>query len=301
MLQIKRHIYILLMLLTISMWSQETLEDDPEILQNNIDYRISEAEFDIINFNYFEAQKKLDDALQIALKAKNQTSVGIIYSKKGKLQLLIEEQDEAIKSLNAAVKVQRDSKDNVNLANSFKTLGEVYLSKKDYYQALDYFISAKTLFEQEGLNKNLAETLFLEGKNYIYLENYKKARVLFEQSIALAKNEDLVEVESNALINHGKVYAYLGDNEKALALTNEGIKLAKNNKFIEILKDGYLILSEINQNIKNYETSNFYLKSFIKLSDSLRVIKKANLSPEKQIKSLMNDQIKKNKETEEEL
>jgi signal transduction histidine kinase/ActR/RegA family two-component response regulator len=299
--QIKRYFYIVIMLFSISMWSQQTIDDDPEILQNNIDYRISQAEIDIANFSYYEAQKKLDEALKIALKAENYTSVGVIYSKKGKLQLIIEEQDEAIKSLNAAVKVQRDSKDNINLANSFKTLGEVYLSKKDYYQALDYFISAKTLFEQEGLNKNLAETLFFEGKTYIYLENYKKARALFEQSIALAKNEDLVQIESNALINHGKVYAFLGDNEKALALTNEGIKLAKNNKFFEILRDGYFVLSDINQNIKNYETSNFYLKSYIKLSDSLRAVKKANLSPEKQIQSLMNDQIEKNKKTEEEL
>src|SRR5690606_17242501 len=74
-----------------------------------------------------------------------------------------------------------------------------------------------------------------------------------------------------------------------------------NNKFIEILRGGYLILSDINQNITNYETSNFYLKSYLKLSDSLRTVKKANLSPETHIQFMMNDQINNNTKTEEEV
>ncbi len=299
--QIKRHLYIVVMLLSMSMWSQKTIDDDPEILQNNIDYRISQSEIDIENYNYFEAQKKLDDALELAVKLDNKKSIGIIYSKKGKLQLIIEEQDQALLSLNNAIKVQLDSKDNANLADSYKTLGEVYLSKKDNYQALDYFISAKTLFGQEGLNKNVAETLFLEGKTYLNLKNYKQARITLEQSIALAKKEGLVKIESAALINHGKVYAILGDNEKALTFANEGLKIAKNYNYPDIINDGYAVLSDINKNIENYKASNDYLRAYIKLSDSLRAVKKANLSPEKKIKSLMNDQIEKNKKTEEEL
>ncbi len=299
--QIKRYLYFAIMLFSISMWSQKTIDDDPEILQNNIDYRISQAEIDIENYNYFEAQKKLDDALELAIKAENNKSIGIIYSKKGKLQLIIEEQDEALKSLNKAIEVQRFSKDNINLASSYKTLGEVYLSKKNHAQALDYFKASKNLFEQEGLNKNLAETLFLEGKTYLNLENYKQARILFEQSIALAKKENLRKIESTALVNQGKVYASLNDNEKALGFANQGLQMAKNNNFPDVLSDAYSVLSDINQNIENYKASNFYLKAYINLSDSLRLVKKANLSPEKRIQSLMNDQIEKNKKTEEEL
>ncbi|WP_111308080.1 ATP-binding protein [Confluentibacter sediminis] len=299
--QIKRHLYVVIMLVSMSMWSQKTIDDDPEILQNNIDYRISQSEIDIENYNYFEAQKKLDDALELAVKLNNKKSIGIIYSKKGKLQLIIEEQDQALLSLNNAIKVQLDSKDNANLADSYKTLGEVYLSKKDNQQALDYFISAKTLFGQEGLNKNVAETLFLEGKTYVNLKNYKQARITLEQSIALAKKEGLVKIESAALINHGKVYAILGDNEKALTFANEGLKIAKSYNYPDIINDGYAVVSDIYKNIENYKASNDYLRAYIKLSDSLRAVKKANLSPEKKIKSLMNDQIEKNKKTEEEL
>lgn len=301
MFQIKGYLFMLIMLLSINIWSQKTIDDDPEILQNNIDYRISQAEIDVENYNYFEAQKKLDEALSLATDSKNNKSLGIIYSKIGKLQLLIEEQDDALKSLNNAIEVQRFSKDNINLANSYKTLGEVYLSNKNYAQAADYFTSAKHLFEQEGLNKNLAETLFLEGKTYLNLENFKQARILFEQSIALAKKEDLSRIEAVALINQGMIYDALGDNDKALAIANEGLLIAKNNNYSDVISEGYSVLSDINQNIENYKVSNYFLKAYIKISDSLRQVKKANLSPEKRIQSLMSDQIEKNKKTEEEL
>src|SRR5690606_14186695 len=211
-----------------------------------------------------------------------------------------EEQDEAIKSLNEAIKVQR-SNDNANLGNSYKTLGEVYLSKKDYNQAIDYFVSAKNLFLQESLNKNIAETLVLEGKTYLSLENHKKARELFDQSIQLAKKENLPRIESSALVKQASVFTLLGDNGKAIQLANEGLNIAKANKFPDIISEGYAVLSDATQNIGDYKTSNDYLRAFIKLSDSLRAVKKANLSPEKRIQSLMSDQIEKNKKTEEEL
>src|SRR5690606_10433775 len=294
------YICAILLLIGFNIWAQKSIEDDPEIIQNSIDYHISQSELDIANFDYFEAQKKLDDALELAIKAENNTSIGIIYSKKGKLHLIIEEQDEAIKSLNEAIKAQR-SNDNANLGNSYKTLGEVYLSKKDYNQAIDYFVSAKNLFLQESLNKNIAETLVLEGTTYLSLENHKKARELFDQSIQLAKKENLPRVESSALIKQASVFTFLGDNGKAIQLANEGLNIAKANKFPDIISEGYAVLSDATQNIGDYKTSNDYLRAFIKLSDSLRAVKKANLSPEKRIQSLISDQIEKTKRTEDQL
>ena len=69
--------------------------------------------------------KKIDDALEIATKIDDKKSIGLIYSKKGRLQLIIEDSDEAIISLNKAIEVQRLAKDNENLANSYKTFGDI--------------------------------------------------------------------------------------------------------------------------------------------------------------------------------
>lgn len=299
--QIKNYIYAFLMLLSISVVSQNSVENDPEIIQNNIDYRIAEANNDIENYDYYEAQKKLDEALEIAKKSKNKKSEGIIYLIKGKLQLIIEEEDNAIKSLTKAVEVQRLINDNVNIGDSYKTFGDIYRIKKDYYQALDQYKAAKTKFEEEELNENLSEVLLCESKTYMSLKNFRKARVLNEQAIFLAEKNGFLKLQSNGLINHGKIYNVLGDYEKALGFATEGLQIAKENNFVNILEEGYLVLSDINQNIGNYKLSNQYLKAHIKLSDSLDVIKRENLSPDKKVQFLMTDKIEENKKQAEKL
>lgn len=301
MTQIHKHILVLFMLLSLSMSSQNSVDKDPEILQNNINYRITQSEYDIDKYNYYQAQKKLDEALEIATEIDDKKSIGLIYSKKGRLQLIIEDLDEAIVSLNKAIEVQRLAKDNENLGNSYKTFGDIYVSKQNYKQALDYYRSAQTLFEQEGLNKELADVLLSEGKTYISINNYSKARMLIEQSIALSKRYYLFKTESSALINHGKVYTALGDPAKALTYANEGLSIAKTNHFAEIIDESYLVLSDINQKLGDYKLSNDYLRNHIKLSDSLRKVKRENLSEEKKIKFLLNDQIEDNKKQKEQL
>lgn len=301
MTQISKHILAIFMLLSLSVSSQNSIEKDPEILQNTINYRITQSEYDIDKFNYFEAQNKLDEALEIAQQIDDKQSIGLIYSKKGKLQLIIEELDEAIISINKAIEVQRFTKDNANLANSYKTFGDIYKSKKNYKLAIDYYISAQTLFEQEGLKNNLADVLLSEGETYIKLKDFNKARSLIEQSFALAKRINLPKIESSALINHGKVYSALGDQEKALSYTNEGIKLAKKNNYGDILNEGYIVFSDITQSIGDYKLSNEYLRNHLNLSDSLRKIKRENLSPDKKVQFLINDQIENSKRQEEEI
>ncbi|MFD1614643.1 ATP-binding protein [Gelatiniphilus marinus] len=295
MSKIINYIYAILMLLSFSVYSQKNIENDPEIIQNNIDYRITQAMVDIDNYSYYEAQKKLDEALDIAVNANNKKNEGIIYALKGELQLNIEETDNAIQSLNKAIAIQRLINDNVNIGNSYKIFGDIYFSKKDYYQALDQYTAAKSKFEEENLTESLAKVLLAEAKTYMELKNFRKARVLNEQAIVLSKKYNYLKIQSSGLANHGKIFSVLGDNEKALEYTNESIQIAKTNNYASILNEGYLILSDINNNLGNYKPSRDYLKAHLKLSDSLRLIKRANLSPQKQKEFLLADKNEENK------
>ncbi|MEW4924894.1 ATP-binding protein [Algibacter sp. 2305UL17-15] len=299
MSQIK-NIYIVLMLLSFSMFSQ-TLEEDPEIIQNNINYRIEQSQNDISNFKYFEAQKTLDEALALAEESNNKKSIGLIQSIKGKLHLIIEEEDVAIQSLNKAVEMQRITNDNKNLGRSFKTFGDVYMAKNNIYQALDSYRAAKSKFQEEQLDLELAETLLAEGNAYFELKNYRKARELVEQAVVIARKKELNKILSSALVCHGKVYDALNEPEKALNFTKEGLAIAKSNGYNTIKNTAYLVLSTIYENTQNHQLANNYLKYHINLSDSLRGVKRANLSPEKRIQFLINDQIENNKKQKAEL
>ena len=290
MSQINNYICAIILLLSLNASSQTSFEEDEETIQNTIDVRINQAQADIDNNAYYEAQEKYDEALQLAIKIDNKKSIGIIYSKIGKLKYIIEEPDEAIKSLIKANEVQRFAKDDVNLAETYKTLGNVYTSKKQYQQALDYYKSSKTLFEQEDLNNFVAEVLLNEGKTYNYLKDYENAKLHLLKSIAVAKRYELDKIISSAKINLGIALYHLNNPTDALDQANDGVKIAKKNKFNNVLNDGYLVLSNLNQEIGNYKVANDYLRKHIALSDSLLEIKRSNLSQDKRIQLLIENQ-----------
>ncbi|MCX7550763.1 ATP-binding protein [Xanthomarina sp. F2636L] len=290
MSRFSNYICAIILLLSFSVSSQTSIDEDPETIQNTIDFRINQAQKDIEKNSYFEAKEKYEEALELAIKIDNQKSIGIIYSKIGKLQYIIEEQDEAIKFLIKANEVQRFAKDDINLAETYKTLGNVYTSKKQYQQALDYYKSAKTLFEQEDLDNFVAEVLLNEGVTYIRLKDYKNAKTHLLKSISVAKRYNLEKILSSAKMNLGTALFNLGETEDAIDQANEGLKIAKTYSFNNILNDGYLILSNLYQDTGNYKLANEYLKNHIKLNDSLLSIKRSSLSQEKRMQLLIETQ-----------
>ncbi|WP_299778289.1 ATP-binding protein [uncultured Formosa sp.] len=301
MINIKSYLVGILILFTISLNAQETVSNDPETIQNTIDYRITQAQYDLDNNNYYPAKKKLEEALKLAENIENKKSIGLIYSKIGKLEYVIEDNDEALKTLTKAIEVQRFAKDNVNLAETYKTLGNVYMSLKEYEQALTYYIASLSLFEQEGLSEFEAEVLLNQGKAYIELKQYRKARERMDKSLALAQRYDLKKIRSSALIYQAKVYYFLNENDNALKYGNQGILIAESNHFTDVLSNGYLILSELNEKLGNYQVSTQYLKNHITLSQSLLEIKHKNLSPEKRAKFILDNQTEFQKEKEADL
>ncbi|WP_242204792.1 tetratricopeptide repeat-containing hybrid sensor histidine kinase/response regulator [Aestuariivivens insulae] len=301
--QIKHYISAFFLCLGLISFAQNSIDDDPEIIQNRIDYHLQESEKDIENFDYFEAQKELDEALKLATEANNEERLGIIYATIGKLQLTVEEADKAIKSITQAIRVQRLNNDNINLGESYKIFGDIYLKKKEYKLALEQYRAAKSKFEEEDLNEKLAEILFHEGLTYMELKNLKNARIHLDQSLNLSKKLNLTRLQSKALVNLSKVYLDSGLVQRASTLVNESLKLAKQNDYISILNDCYLVLSDISSKQNDFKMSYDYLKSHLKLSDSLQAIQHENLSPEKRIEYLMADKAeelkKANKDKEE--
>ena len=294
--QIKNHIFVIFMLFSIIAFAQKAIDEDPELVQNNINYRIAQSQTELENYNYYKAKKNLDEALELAQKADKKKSIGLIYAIKGRLELILEEEDRAIKSLNKAIEIQRIINDNENLGTSYKTFGDVYLAKKDYYSALDSYTAAKSKFEEEDLNEELAETLLCEGKTYNELKNYKKARDVVEQSLAIAKKYDYLKIQSEALINHARIYAKLGNNERALELVLAGLQIAKTNNFTNILNEGYAVTSDLYSNLEEHKLSRNYLNDHLKLSDSIRGLTRINSSRNQETQFRLNEEIEKNKE-----
>ncbi|WP_417290256.1 ATP-binding protein [Corallibacter sp.] len=296
MSQVKNYIFAILLLISFNTSAQDSIQDDPEAIQISIDYRIDQAQSDMDNSDYFNAQKKLEEALKLAEKIDNKKSIGIIYSKIGKLHYIFEELDEAIKSLIKANEVQRFAKDDINLAETYKTLGNVYSSKKDFKQALDYYKSSKSLFEQEDLDEFVAEVLLYEGKTYIALKDNRHARIQLDKSIALANRYDLNKILSSALINKGQALGNVENIDEGLSTATKGLNIAKDNQFNNVLNNGYRVLSDLNYKAGNYQKAHEYLLKHTELTDSLITLKRNNLSQEKRIQFLIDNQTEYQKE-----
>ncbi len=284
------------MLNNISAFAQKAIDEDPELVQNNINYRIAQSQTELENYNYYKAKKNLDEALELAEKADIKKSIGVIYAIKGRLELILEEEEKAIKSLNKAIEIQRIINDNVNLGSSYKTFGDIYFAKKDYYSALDSYTAAKSKFEEEDLNEELAETLLCEGKTYSDLKNYKKARDVIEQSLAIAKKYDYLKIQSETLINHAKIYNKLGNKTKALEVALEGLQIAKTNNYTNILNEGYVVVSDLYYELDNHKLSRNFLSAHLNLSDSIRSLTRINSSRNQETQFRLNEEIEKNKE-----
>ncbi len=287
--------------ISVNLQAQDLSENEKEVIQGKINYNINLAQKNIDFNEFYKAQSDLDEALNLANQINDNKSIGLIYSKIGKIQFIAEEPNEAIKTLVKAVEKQRFAKDNINIAETYKTMGNVYMSKKEYNTALDYFNSAQSLFEKEDLHDYEAETILYKGDAYSELEKHEDAAREYESSLSLSKRYQNNKILSSAYINLGKTKAKLDNLDQAENNVMQGLNIAQKNKYPGVISNAYASLSEIYNKKENYKEANNYLNKHIKLNDSLLKAKRNFLSPEKRLDKLYSNSIEYQKEKEADL
>lgn len=296
-------LYSVFCLLGLNLKAQENLtEAEIESIQDRIEFDISFAQNNIDNNDFYKAQDDLEQALKLAKQINNNKSIGLIYSKMGKLYYIQENPEEATKILVKAIEKQRFAKDNINIAETYKTLGLVYLKqKKEYNNAIEYFNSAEIIFENEDLHSYEAETKMYKADAYFSLKNYAIASDLYEEVISLSKRYQHNQLLSTSYLKLGQTKAALGDVNEAENLANIGFQIAEKNGFINILNIGYKIKSDIKEAAGEYKASNTLLKKYLKLNDSLLKVKRSHLAENKKLEFLYDNPIEYQKEREADL
>lgn len=271
---------VFLLLLSVSVHSQNFSEQEIESLQVVVDNSLNKAQTSINTHQYFKAQQDLNKALENATTIDNKKSLGLIYSKMGKANYALEAPNDAVKNLIKASELQRFSKDYINLAETYKTLGDVYSFTKDFDKALDYYKSAETYFNQESLHNYETEAILKKGNVLLALGNKNKAIKAFQKANQLANQYQVKNIASAALFSLAK--AQQDDNLKdAIKKATQAFVIAKENGYANILNDGYLTLSSLYEKDNNLELANLYLKAHLKLSDSLLQVKRSQAALDK--------------------
>jgi len=278
MSQIKHFICLIITLTCMINYAQNTGELNTDDLTVDLQQQLDQVEILTERGDYYNAKENLKKALEIAYKLDDKISQGIINSKIGKLQFLVNEPKKSLSSLTKAISIQREIDDKVNLGLTYNIRGVIHSNLEQYTAALEYFKNAEFSFDKQNSEKYLADVYLNQAQVYLKLNQIDKAQSKLENSIVKAKKYQQNRVLSTSYIKNAQVYFAKTEYNLALDQAKTGLDIALENKNTSNINDAYLTLSKIFQSKEQYKSDHLYLNKHLNLTDSLKTVSKAALS-----------------------
>ena len=278
MSQIKHFICLIITLTCMINYAQNTGELNTDDLTVDLQQQLDQVEILTERGDYYNAKENLKKALEIAYKLDDKISQGIINTKIGKLQFLVNEPKKSLSSLTKAISIQREIDDKVNLGLTYNIRGVIHSNLEQYTAALEYFKNAEFSFDKQNSEKYLADVYLNQAQVYLKLNQIDKAQSKLENSIVKAKKYQQNRVLSTSYIKNAQVYFAKTEYNLALDQAKTGLDIALENKNTSNINDAYLTLSKIYQSKEQYKSAHLYLNKHLNLTDSLKTVSKAALS-----------------------
>ena len=275
---IKHFIYLIITLTCVINYAQNTGELNTDDLTVDLQQQLDQVEILTERGDYYNAKENLKKALEIAYKLDDKISQGIINTKIGKLQFLVNEPKKSLSSLTKAISIQREIDDKVNLGLTYNIRGVIHSNLEQYTAALEYFKNAEFSFDKQNSEKYLADVYLNQAQVYLKLNQIDKAQSKLENSIVKAKKYQQNRVLSISYIKNAQVYFAKTEYNLALDQAKTGLDIALENKNTSNINDAYLTLSKIYQSKEQYKSAHLYLNKHLNLTDSLKTVSKAALS-----------------------
>lgn len=275
---IKHFICLITTLTCMINYAQNTGELNTDDLTVDLQQQLDQVEILTERGDYYNAKENLKKALEIAYKLDDKISQGIINSKIGKLQFLVNEPKKSLSSLTKAISIQREIDDKVNLGLTYNIRGVIHSNLEQYTAALEYFKNAEFSFDKQNSEKYLADVYLNQAQVYLKLNQIDKAQSKLENSIVKAKKYQQNRVLSTSYIKNAQVYFAKTEYNLALDQAKTGLDIALENKNTSNINDAYLTLSKIYQSKEQYKSAHLYLNKHLNLTDSLKTVSKAALS-----------------------
>lgn len=275
---IKHFICLITTLTCMINYAQNTGELNTDDLTVDLQQQLDQVEILTERGDYYNAKENLKKALEIASKLDDKISQGVINTKIGKLQFLVNEPKKALSSLTKAISIQREIDDKVNLGLTYNIRGVIHSNLEQYTAALEYFKNAEFSFDKQNSEKYLADVYLNQAQVYLKLNQIDKAQSKLENSIVKAKKYQQNRVLSTSYIKNAQVYFAKTEYNLALDQAKTGLDIALENKNTSNINDAYLTLSKIFQSKEQYKSDHLYLNKHLNLTDSLKTVSKAALS-----------------------
>lgn len=265
-----KRLLILFLLVTLHGYSQSVYKDVGKI-SDSTDYYLEIGLFNKeAKKSYTKAILYTEKAIEYAKKNDLDNKLADCYLQLATIFYELEKNDLAIDYYIRAISIYSKSEPKSNIALSYYGLGKCYLKKNNIAFAEIYFEKAAVIYKK--LN-------FLEAIELINLQKaiIKKEKRKFDEATTILKgvvdnisDDALLSTKTEAYIQLGEIEITKKNYNQAINYLNLANQTNEtNNNDFQLTKRIYKLLSTTYEKNKNVSSSNFYLKKYVSLTDSI--------------------------------
>lgn len=230
--------------------------------------------------SYSKAILFTEQAIEYAKKNNLEEKLGDSYLQLATIFFELEKNDLAIDYYIRAVSIFSKRNPKSNIALAYYGLGKCYLIKNNIDLAETYFEKAEIIYEKLNFFEaieliNLQKAIIKKEKGY-----YDEANIILKSVIDnISDDSALLSTKTEAYIQLSELELIKKDYPQAIDYLNLALLNNKyGNKDFKFTKRIYKLLSTSYEKNNNISSSNFYLKRYVQLTDSISMLNNNNLT-----------------------
>ena len=210
--------------------------------------------------------------LETASKAAYLEGEGSAYYAIADVYSVMGNSDNAEEYYNKAIQILRKADDSVSLATALLNTGEYYFKNRKYGAALQFNDEAKVIFERVHNPIGMAYAMGNAGMLYAEQGNDVLAEANINEAITILEELQDYYPISVYLTYMSDIYLRRNDPTTAFNYAERSLELATAYGLKNQISDANLKLSELNENLGDFEKSHHHYKQHIAYRDSVKNI-----------------------------
>ena len=265
-----KQLFILFLLVTINGYTQSVYKDAGKI-SDSTDYYLEIGLFNKeAKKSYTKAILYTEKAIEYAKANNLNNKLADSYLQLATIFYELEKNDLAIDYYIRAISIYSKGEPNSNIALSYYGLGKCYLKKNNIAYAEIYFEKATVIYKKLNFLEaieliNLQKAIIKKEKG-----NINEASNILKGVIENISDDALLSTKTEAYIQLGEIEILKKNYPQAINYLNLANQTNEaNNNDYQLTKRIYKLLSTTYEKNKNLSSSNFYLKKYAYLTDSI--------------------------------
>jgi signal transduction histidine kinase/tetratricopeptide (TPR) repeat protein len=214
--------------------------------------------------------------LKIAEKYNYQKIMSNAYNNIANIHNLQNNHKEAIKTYQKSLEISTKINDLPGIATAFNNIANTYHNLNDYEKSLEYDFKSLEISQKIKDKQGIAFSYNNIGFNYIKKNEIEKGNDYLEKSLKICEEIGEKDLETEVLMGMAKVQMKKKNFQTALQLAHKSLQITLTIKNKDNLKRLYKMLSEIYENIGEYQKGLQYYKLHKVYYDSLDNIENKN-------------------------